>query len=47
MKPDRPDVFTWLLEDFQSSAQTTETRNNLEGDAYLIVVAGRHVVIPL
>jgi len=42
MKPDRPDVFSWVLEDYESTIETKETICNLEGDAYLIVVAGRY-----
>ena len=43
MKPDCPDVFSWVLEDFESSRQTKEAQLCLEGDAHLIVVAGRLV----
>jgi hypothetical protein len=47
MKPDRPDVFSWVLEDFESGPQTKEAQLCLEGDAHLIVVAGRQVSKPL
>lgn len=47
MKPGRPDVFSWLLEDFESGPQTAQKKLNLEGDAYLIVVAGRYAFPPL
>lgn len=41
MKPDKPDVFSWLLEDYESSPKSKEKELNLVGDSYLIVVAGR------
>jgi cytochrome P450 family 628 len=41
MTPDRPDVFTWILEAFESKeAPSIQDRMDLVGDAYLIVVAG-------
>lgn len=40
-KPDRPDVFSWLLEEYESSDRSKQLTLNLHGDAYLIVVAGR------
>lgn len=42
MKPDQPDVFSWVLENYESNPKTTATEQNLIGDAYLIVVAGRY-----
>jgi hypothetical protein len=42
MTPDRPDVFSWLLEDFNSRKPTYQDELNLSGDAYLIAVAGRY-----
>jgi hypothetical protein len=42
MKPNRPDVFSWLLEEYETGPETVEKKLNLEGDAYLIVVAGRY-----
>jgi cytochrome P450 family 628 len=41
MTPDRPDVFSWILEEFEATPKTTQAEMNLEADAYLIVVAGR------
>lgn len=44
MQPDRPDIFSWLLEEFEGSPSTDPQKKlDLEGDAYLIVVAGRYV----
>ncbi|KXJ87560.1 benzoate 4-monooxygenase cytochrome P450 [Microdochium bolleyi] len=40
MKPDRPDVFSSLLDDYESKPRTAGERINLTGDAYLIAVAG-------
>jgi len=43
MNPDRPDVFSWLLEEYDASTPDTKQQKlDLEGDAYLIVVAGRY-----
>jgi hypothetical protein len=41
MTPDRPDVFSWLLEEHHSKKPTYQDELNLTGDAYLIAVAGR------
>jgi hypothetical protein len=42
MKPDRPDVFSWLLEDYGANGVAShQDELNLAGDAYLIAVAGR------
>ncbi|TEA14072.1 Cytochrome P450 monooxygenase FCK2 [Colletotrichum sidae] len=39
--PDRPDVFSWVLEDYQALENPTwQDTLNLYGDAYLIIVAG-------
>ncbi|KAI8291724.1 Cytochrome P450 monooxygenase [Colletotrichum sp. SAR11_57] len=39
--PDRPDVFSWVLEDYQAIKKPTwQDTLNLYGDAYLIIVAG-------
>ncbi|OHE92733.1 cytochrome P450 [Colletotrichum orchidophilum] len=39
--PDRPDVFSWILEEYQSIKKPTwQDTLNLYGDAYLIIVAG-------
>ncbi|KAK1954598.1 cytochrome P450 [Colletotrichum sublineola] len=44
-KPDRPDVFSWILEDFQTIKEPTWQDNlNLYGDSYLIIVAGSDTV---
>ncbi|RDL30137.1 uncharacterized protein BP5553_10415 [Venustampulla echinocandica] len=40
IKPDRPDIFSWLLESFEANVYTKAAELNLIGDAYLIVVAG-------
>ncbi|KAH8706024.1 cytochrome P450 monooxygenase [Talaromyces proteolyticus] len=39
-KPDCPDVFSWVLDDFDKGPKTKQDQLNLEGDGYLIVVAG-------
>jgi hypothetical protein len=41
MTPDRPDVFTFLLDEYNSKTTTYQDDLNLTGDAYLIAVAGR------
>lgn len=41
MKPEKPDVFAWLLEDYESKPRTPKERIDLAGDANLIAVAGR------
>jgi hypothetical protein len=41
MTPDRPDVFSWLLEDHNSKQPTFQDELLLTGDAALIAVAGR------
>jgi hypothetical protein len=42
MKPDRPDVFSWLLEEHNATGVgSVQAEMNLGADAYLIVVAGR------
>ncbi|CCF34289.1 benzoate 4-monooxygenase cytochrome P450 [Colletotrichum higginsianum] len=39
--PDRSDVFSWLLEDFNAIKNPSwQDRMNLYGDAYLIIIAG-------
>ncbi|OCL03915.1 cytochrome P450 [Glonium stellatum] len=41
MTTNRPDVFSWILEDYKAASLPTHQMNiDLEGDAYLIVVAG-------
>jgi hypothetical protein len=35
-------VFSWILDDFEKGPKTKQDRLNLEGDGYLIVVAGRY-----
>lgn len=45
MKPDRPDVFSWLLEDHEACERpSAQDELNLIGDAYTIAVAGRLVI---
>ncbi|KAJ9649339.1 hypothetical protein H2199_000114 [Coniosporium tulheliwenetii] len=45
MKPDRPDVFSWLLEDHEARERpSAQEELNLIGDAYTIAVAGRLVL---
>ncbi|PGH01942.1 hypothetical protein AJ79_07773 [Helicocarpus griseus UAMH5409] len=39
-KPDSPDIFQWLLEDYEKRPKTRQDELNLHGDAYLTVVAG-------
>ncbi|KAK2031720.1 cytochrome P450 [Colletotrichum zoysiae] len=44
-KPDRPDVFSWILEDFESIKKPTKQDTlNLYGDSHLITVAGSDTV---
>ncbi|KAK2054550.1 cytochrome P450 [Colletotrichum caudatum] len=44
-KPDRPDVFSWILEDFESIKKPTQQDTlNLYGDSHLITVAGSDTV---
>ncbi|GKT72715.1 cytochrome P450 [Colletotrichum tofieldiae] len=46
--PDRPDVFSWILEEYESIKKPTwQDKLNLYGDAYLIIIAGRYVSSPL
>ena len=40
-EPDRPDVFSWILDAFQNGPKTKQDHLDLHGDAYLIIVAGR------
>ncbi|KIW87852.1 uncharacterized protein Z519_11436 [Cladophialophora bantiana CBS 173.52] len=41
MKPDKPDVFSYLLEEYEKEEpKTAQNLMNLQADAYLIVVAG-------
>ncbi|KIX92393.1 uncharacterized protein Z520_11868 [Fonsecaea multimorphosa CBS 102226] len=41
MKPDKPDVFSYLLEEYEKQEpKTAQGLMNLQADAYLIVVAG-------
>ncbi|KAH6605547.1 Cytochrome P450 [Trichoderma cornu-damae] len=39
-EPDQPDIFSWLLADFNQNKKTKVDRWNLNGDVQLIVVAG-------
>ncbi|GAO20170.1 hypothetical protein UVI_02008750 [Ustilaginoidea virens] len=39
-QPDQPDIFSWILADFEKGPKTRRDRWNLHGDAQLIVVAG-------
>ncbi|CAJ0552460.1 Ff.00g064390.m01.CDS01 [Fusarium sp. VM40] len=39
-KPDNPDVFSWILEEYERSPKTKQAKLNLDGEAYLIAVAG-------
>lgn len=44
MTPDRPDVFSWLLDDFVAKGKPSrQDQLNLVGDAALIAIAGRSV----
>ncbi|OQE44781.1 hypothetical protein PENCOP_c002G03928 [Penicillium coprophilum] len=38
--PDRPDVFSWLLNAYEHGPKTKQNTLDLSGDAYLIIVAG-------
>ncbi|KAF5570619.1 pisatin demethylase cytochrome P450 [Fusarium pseudoanthophilum] len=40
MKPDNPDVFAWILEEYERSPKTHQAKLNVEAEAYLIAVAG-------
>ncbi|KAL4805917.1 cytochrome P450 monooxygenase [Aspergillus unguis] len=39
-RPDRPDVFSWILDAFERGPKTMQDLADLYGDAYLIIVAG-------
>ncbi|KAL4901938.1 hypothetical protein BDW74DRAFT_169892 [Aspergillus multicolor] len=39
-EPAVPDVFSWILRDYCEGPKTTQDTLNLQGDSYLIVVAG-------
>ncbi|KAK3987119.1 Tryprostatin B 6-hydroxylase [Cladorrhinum sp. PSN332] len=38
--PDRPDIFSWILEAYEKGPKTRRDEYNLHGDAQLIVIAG-------
>ncbi|WKT51581.1 Cytochrome P450, E-class, group I [Fusarium oxysporum f. sp. vasinfectum] len=40
MKPDNPDVFAWILDEYERSPKTHQAKLNVEAEAYLIAVAG-------
>ncbi|CCT74170.1 related to pisatin demethylase cytochrome P450 [Fusarium fujikuroi IMI 58289] len=40
MKPDNPDVFAWILEEYERNPKTHQAKLNVEAEAYLIAVAG-------
>ncbi|KAJ3539507.1 hypothetical protein NM208_g5462 [Fusarium decemcellulare] len=40
LKPDNPDVFSWILEEYERNPKTKQAKLNLDGEAYLIAVAG-------
>ncbi|KAF4340428.1 pisatin demethylase cytochrome P450 [Fusarium beomiforme] len=40
MKPDNPDVFAWILDEYERNPKTHQTKLNVEAEAYLIAVAG-------
>lgn len=44
MKPDNPDVFAWILEEYERNPKTHQAKLNVEAEAYLIAVAGRYVL---
>ncbi|KAM0541239.1 hypothetical protein ACHAPJ_013327 [Fusarium lateritium] len=39
-KPDHPDVFSWILEEYERNPKTKQAKLNLDAEAYLIAVAG-------
>ncbi|KAF9772798.1 hypothetical protein IL306_009483 [Fusarium sp. DS 682] len=41
MKPDNPDVFAWILDEYERHPKTNQAKLNVEAEAYLIAVAGR------
>jgi hypothetical protein len=41
--PGRPDVFSWILKDYEQHSKTNQNTLDLHGDAYLIIVAGRYL----
>lgn len=43
MKLDRPDILSWILEDYETRPKTKQALINLEADAHLIAIAGRFV----
>ncbi|KAF4438949.1 hypothetical protein F53441_12683 [Fusarium austroafricanum] len=40
LKPDSPDVFSWILEEYECNLKTKQAKLNLDAEAYLIAVAG-------
>ena len=44
LTPEKPDVFSWILEDYQRNPKTKKAKLDLDGEAYLIAVAGRYVI---
>jgi cytochrome P450 family 628 len=42
-EPEKPDVFTQLLGEFQAGAKTEKDRQHFHGDVNVAVVAGRSV----
>lgn len=44
MKPDNPDVFAWILDEYERSPKTHQAKLNVEAEAYLIAVAGRYIL---
>ncbi|KAE8415293.1 cytochrome P450 [Aspergillus pseudocaelatus] len=43
-EPERPDVFSWILDAYRQGPQSHQDTLNLHGDAHLIVVAGSDTV---
>lgn len=43
-RPEISDVFSWILDAYEKGAKTKQDYLNLQGEAYLIVVAGRLVL---
>ncbi|KAK7403323.1 hypothetical protein QQX98_010912 [Neonectria punicea] len=37
----KPDVFSWILKDYERNPKTKQAKLNLDGEAYLIAVAGK------
>ncbi|KAF5024608.1 hypothetical protein F66182_3371 [Fusarium sp. NRRL 66182] len=44
LKPDKPDVFSWILDEYERNPKTKQAKLNLDAEAHLIAVAGRQII---